>query len=248
MSLHVVGVDASYGQTDVLRSVDLVVPSGVVVALLGPNGAGKTTLLRCCSGLLPARRGRITLDGSDVTVASPHDLVARGLCHIPEGRAIFPSLTVEENLHLLADDAGSAPVEAAVEAFPVLAQKLAQRAGTMSGGEQQMLALARAYVTEPRFVLLDEVSMGLAPQVVDEIFDFLTRLVASGVALLVVEQYVAKALDLADLVYVMQRGSIVFAGESSELDADTIAESYLGSGSALDTPASASTEPTSAVS
>jgi len=228
VSLQVSAMSAGYGGTEVLRDVDLVVPEGRVVALLGPNGAGKTTLLRACSGLLRPTRGRVLLDGDDVTAATPHELVRRGLCHVPEGRAVFPSLTVAENLRLLSsrDDA----VDRAAEAFPVLRDRLGQVAGTMSGGEQQMLALVRAYLTEPRYVLLDEVSMGLAPKVVDEIFTMLGRLAGSGVALLLVEQYVARALELADLVYVLRKGRVAFCGEPAELDADALAASYLGGG------------------
>jgi branched-chain amino acid transport system ATP-binding protein len=230
VSLIVEQLTAGYGTTDVLRDVDLVVPAGRVVALLGPNGAGKTTLLRSCSGALPAKRGRVLIDGVDATHDRPHVLVGRGLCVIPEGRAVFPSLTVAENLQLLgaADTNPAGARDQAVEAFPALGRKLGQLAGTLSGGEQQMLALARAYLTDPRYVLLDEVSMGLAPIIVDEIFEFLAQLTRRGAALLIVEQYVAKALGLADLVYVMHKGRITFSGEPTELDADALAESYLG--------------------
>jgi branched-chain amino acid transport system ATP-binding protein len=230
VSLRVHELTAGYDAGDVLRDVDLVVPRGRVVALLGANGAGKTTLLRCCSGLLAPRRGQVTVDGHDITGSRPAALGSLGLCHIPEGRAVFPTLTVAENLQLMADRRGGEAAERAVQAFPVLARKMGQVAGTMSGGEQQMLALARAYVTRPSFVLLDEVSMGLAPIIVDEIFDFLRRLTEDGVALLIVEQYVTKALALADLCYVLRNGRVAFAGEPSELDTDALARSYLGSG------------------
>ena len=230
MTLHVDNVTAGYGSAAVLRGVTLTVPPGAVVALLGPNGAGKTTLLRTLSGLLPPTAGRIVVDEKDITTASPHHLVRHGICHVTEGRAVFPSLTVQENLRLLgADD--SARVDLAVATFPVLGRKLKQVAGTMSGGEQQMLAMTRAYVTQAKYVLLDEVSMGLAPTIVEEIFAFLGVLAASGAALLLVEQYVRKALDLADFVYVLNRGRIQFAGEAVELDADRLAESYLGAAS-----------------
>src|SRR3954468_14437037 len=153
MSITLRGVSAGYGATQVLREVTLVVPDGAVVALLGPNGAGKTTLLRACSGLLPPTRGSVHVDGVDATRASPHALVALGVCHVPEGRAVFPSLTVAENLKLLGG-AGGDRIDRAVEAFPLLGSKLAQTAGTMSGGEQQMLALARSYLRNPAYVLL----------------------------------------------------------------------------------------------
>ncbi|HEX3611469.1 MAG TPA: ABC transporter ATP-binding protein [Sporichthyaceae bacterium] len=229
MSLQLRGVQAGYVGTPVLRGVDLTVPAGRVVALLGPNGAGKTTLLRTCSGLLHPTAGTITLGGRDVTHARPHVLAGRGLCHIPENRAVFGGLTVRDNLRVMAGGRlRPDTIEEATEAFPVLGRRLDQLAGTMSGGEQQMLALTRAYLTAPRYVLLDEVSMGLAPIVVDQIFDFLRRLAARGVALLLVEQYVTKALALADMVYLLTKGVVDFAGEPTELDADALAARYLG--------------------
>jgi branched-chain amino acid transport system ATP-binding protein len=228
VSLRIRAVTAGYGATDVLRGVDLVVPPGKSVALLGANGAGKTTLLKVCSGLLDPRAGSISLDGRDVTGATPHRLATLGLCHIPEGRAVFPALTVAENLRLLAGSNRDDAVDRVADGFPVLGRKLRQTAGTLSGGEQQLLALMRAYVTEPRYVLLDEVSMGLAPIVVDDLFDLLERLSTSGVALLIVEQYVAKALSLADLCFVMQAGELVFGGEPSEIDREAVGRSYLG--------------------
>jgi branched-chain amino acid transport system ATP-binding protein len=229
VSLVLRDVQAGYGGTPVLRGVSLTVPAGRVVALLGPNGAGKTTLLRAASGLLHPTAGTITLAGQDVTHARPHQLAARGLCHIPENRAVFPGLTVRENLRVMVGGKLRADtVELAREAFPVLGKRLDQLAGTMSGGEQQMLALTRAYLTAPRYVLLDEVSMGLAPIVVDQIFEFLRRLAARGAALLLVEQYVTKALALADMVYLLTKGVVDFAGEPGELDADALAARYLG--------------------
>ncbi|GAA0623862.1 ABC transporter ATP-binding protein [Sporichthya brevicatena] len=220
---------AGYEGSPVLHDVTLAVPPGSVVALLGANGAGKTTLLRVASGLLRPTSGRVLLDGADLTGATPNALVKRGLCHVPEGRGVFPNLTVRENLALQAF-AGSetAAIERANQAFPRLGQRLSQVAGTMSGGEQQMLALARAYVQSPRFVLLDEVSMGLAPKIVDDIFEFLGLLARDGASLLLVEQYISRALDLADYVYVLNRGEVVFAGEPSELQDADIFETYLG--------------------
>jgi branched-chain amino acid transport system ATP-binding protein len=227
------GIDAGYAGTQVLRGVDLVVPPSSVVALLGPNGAGKTTLLRVASGLLAPTRGQVSIDGVDVTGAAPHALVRRGLCHVPEGRGIFPSLSVRDNLLLQSTKGQEAQaVHKAVTAFPRLGERLAQLAGTMSGGEQQMLALARAYVQSPTVVLLDEVSMGLAPKIVDEIFEFLALLARDGVSLLLVEQYVTRALQAADYVYLLNRGEVVFAGEPNELDADALAEQYVGAGRA----------------
>ena len=222
-------VCAGYGNGKVLENVDLVVPDGAVVALLGPNGAGKTTLLRVASGLLRPTSGRVCFDGSDVTTATPYELARAGICHIPEGRGVFPTLSVADNLRLQAPPAvDRGAVDSAASVFPKLGQRRSQLAGTLSGGEQQMLALARAYVGSATTVLLDEVSMGLAPKIVDEIFDYLRRLASEGLSLLVVEQYVARALELADYVYILNRGRIRFAGEPSEVRDETILESYLG--------------------
>lgn len=223
------GIETGYDGTVVLSDVDLMVPPGAVVALLGPNGAGKTTLLRVASGLLPALKGQVLVEGDDVTGRPTHEFARRGICHIPEGRAIFTTMTVRENLALQSsrgeEEQGLAR---AVEAFPVLGERLDQVAGTLSGGEQQMLALARAYLSNSRFVFLDEVSLGLAPRIVEEIFAFLQRLAREGASLLVVEQYVAQALGLADYVYLLQRGQIVFAGEPGELDGDDLFKTYVG--------------------
>lgn len=228
---ELLGIEAGYSGTKVLHGVDLVIPPSSVVALLGPNGVGKTTLLRVASGLLRPTAGTIRIDGEDLTGSSPHELVSKGVCHVPEGRGIFPSMTVKDNL-LLQSVKGreSEAVERAVQTFPRLGERLGQLAGTMSGGEQQMLALARAYVQNPRFVLLDEVSMGLAPKIVDEIFEFLSRLAAGGASLLLVEQYVTRALAVADYVFLLSRGEVVFAGQPREIDADALAEQYVGAG------------------
>jgi branched-chain amino acid transport system ATP-binding protein len=226
--LRLDNIRAGYGGTTVLRGVSLLVPPASVVALLGPNGAGKTTLLRVASGLLRPTDGQVLLDGRDVSRLAPNQLVRHGVCHVPEGRGIFPSLSVRENLILQAKPGTeSASIEKAVSAFPRLGERLTQQAGTMSGGEQQMLALARAYVQNPRFVLLDEVSMGLAPKIVDEIFEFLQMLASQGASLLLVEQYVTRALQAADYVYLLGRGTVTFAGEPGELDADALAEQYI---------------------
>ena len=222
-------VCAGYGSGRVLEHVNLTVPDGAVVALLGPNGAGKTTLLKVASGLLRPTSGRVLLDGVDVTGASSYELARSGVCHIPEGRGVFPTLSVADNLRLQASPSvDRRAVDLAAQAFPRLRQRRSQVAGTLSGGEQQMLALSRAYVANPATVLLDEVSMGLAPLIVDEIFEYLGRLAAEGIALLVVEQYVARALELADYVYILNRGRISFAGEPAEVGDDTVLESYLG--------------------
>jgi branched-chain amino acid transport system ATP-binding protein len=229
MRLEVDRVTAAYGSTTVLRHASLVVPTGGVVALLGPNGAGKTTMLSTISGLLVPRSGRILLGGVDVTARAPQARVRLGLGHVTEGRSIFPGLTVRDNLRMFAprgqqDDA----MDQAIGAFPRLGERLQQTAGTMSGGEQQMLALSRAYVSEAQVVLLDEVSLGLAPIIVDAIFEFLGRLKDEGRSLLIVEQYVSKALALADTVYLLARGRMVFAGEPAEVSGSELFARYMG--------------------
>jgi branched-chain amino acid transport system ATP-binding protein len=227
--LRLEDVTAGYDNTTVLRRITLTVPDSSVVALIGPNGAGKTTLLRVASGLVRPRQGRLVIDGSDLTRCRPHELVSRGICHIPEGRGIFPELTVRDNLVLFSQaNEVDGSIARAVDAFPRLGPRLNQQAGTMSGGEQQMVALARSYIAHASVVLLDEVSMGLAPLVVDEIFEFLARLAQGGTAMLLVEQYVTKALALADYVYVLDRGHIGFAGEPAELEGDDVFARYLG--------------------
>jgi branched-chain amino acid transport system ATP-binding protein len=227
--LELRNVTAGYGSHTVLRDVDLVVPDHSVVALLGPNGAGKTTLLRVASGLLRPTAGRLVLDGQDATGWPSHRLAAAGVCHVPEGRGIFRALSVRDNIRLQANPAlDLEPVPAVAEAFPRLGERLDQRAGTMSGGEQQMLALAHAYVAGSSTVLLDEVSMGLAPKIIDEIFDYLRRLAQNGAALLLVEQYVGRALELADFVYILNKGRVQFVGEAGELGEEQILASYLG--------------------
>jgi branched-chain amino acid transport system ATP-binding protein len=222
------GIVAGYGDSIVLRDVSLRVPSGSVVALLGPNGAGKTTLLRVASGLLEPTRGEIALDGVSLR-GQPADAFARaGICHIPEGRGIFRSLSVRENLLLQARSGGEDALAKAIDAFPRLGERLDQRAGTMSGGEQQMLAVARAYLSNPSFIFLDEVSLGLAPRIVDEIFAFLRRLADGGASMLLVEQYVVRALKIADFVFILNQGEIAFAGEPGELNEAEVFRTYVG--------------------
>lgn len=229
MRLEIEGLTAGYGGIAALRGIDLVVPSGRAVALLGPNGAGKTTLLSTISGLVAARSGHIRADGTDITSSAMSRRAEMGICHVTEGRAVFPSLTVADNLRLFAPPGDEDPaLERAIDAFPKLGQRLSQIAGTMSGGEQQMLALARAYTRRSPLVLLDEVSMGLAPIIVDGIFEFLRRLADEGTTLLVVEQYITRALELADFFYIVNRGRVALAGEPTEVVADEIAEHYLG--------------------
>jgi branched-chain amino acid transport system ATP-binding protein len=230
-ALAVAHVSSGYGTTAVLRDVSLEVAPGSVTALLGPNGAGKTTLLRVVSGLLPATEGSVCIDGTDVTRAKPYARFDQGLCHIPEGRGIFRSLTVRENLLMMADKRDeSEAIARATDSFPILGDRLSQRAGTLSGGEQQMLALSAAYLRDPHLVLVDEASLGLAPIVVDEIFAFLKSLTARGAALLLVDQFVHRALGMASAAYVLNRGAIAFAGTAAALLEADLFEQYLGRG------------------
>jgi branched-chain amino acid transport system ATP-binding protein len=227
--LELKSITGGYGETLVLRDVSLSVPTGEVVALLGPNGAGKSTTLRMASGLLRPKAGQIVFDGEDITGARPAQRTRKGICHLPEGRGVFPSLTVRENIILFSPKgAESDSVELALDAFPALAQRRRQQAGTLSGGEQQMLSLARAYVSHPQVILVDEASLGLAPLVVDAIFEFLARMVSEGMSLLLVEQYVSRALAIASHVNVLHKGEIVFSGKSDELDEDRLFALYAG--------------------
>jgi branched-chain amino acid transport system ATP-binding protein len=227
--IEIRSVSAGYAGSTVLRDVTIAVPEGSVVALLGPNGAGKTTLLRVASGLLAPSSGQVLVDGTDLAGRKPHEFSRAGVCHVPEGRGVFRQLTVKENLELQATVGEEASaIDRAAEVFPVLGQRLSQQAGTLSGGEQQMLALARAYVASPKAVLLDEVSMGLAPRIVDQIFEFLRALAQAGVAMLLVEQYVERALALAEYVYLLDRGTVTFAGDRAELVNEDLFERYLG--------------------
>jgi branched-chain amino acid transport system ATP-binding protein len=221
-------IHAGYGDTLVLHGVSLTLAQRSVLALLGPNGAGKTTLLRVISGLLPAKRGEVVLAGEAVTTMKPHQRVRRGLCHIPESRGIYPTLTVRENLVLFTLDKDEEhAIEHAVASFPILGEKLNQTAGQLSGGQQQMLAIVRSYIANPRLVLVDEASMGLAPVVVDQIYDYLAGIVAEGTSLLLVEQYVRRALDAADSVVILTKGRIAFTGAASDVG-DDVFQHYLG--------------------
>jgi branched-chain amino acid transport system ATP-binding protein len=227
--LTLTSVIAGYGGSTVLRGVSLNVAEGEVAALLGPNGAGKTTLLRTATGLVKPRAGKIELAGQDLTGATAHGFTRHGICHVPEGRGIFPSLTVRENIVIQArtrrlDEA----IAEATEIFPVLGRRLGQTAGSLSGGEQQMLALSRAYLTHPKIVLVDEASFGLAPLVVDKIYDALSTLAGRGMSLIIVEQYVQRALERANTVYILSHGEIVHSGSAKAIAPDEIYEKYLG--------------------
>ena len=233
-SLLVENLAVSYGRTEALKGISLRVEPGQVVCLIGANGAGKTTAMRALSGLLRPRAGRITLDGTDITGLRPHRIAALGLLQVPEGRQVFAELTVAENLTLgawlVTDPAETARRRAAVlERFPRLAERARQYAGSLSGGEQQMLAFGRALMGAPRLLLLDEPSMGLAPILVDEIFTAIAALKAEGTTILLVEQNASAALDVADHAYVLETGRIVLQGPASTVAADpTIISAYLG--------------------
>ncbi|MEW6475768.1 MAG: ABC transporter ATP-binding protein [Actinomycetota bacterium] len=226
MALEFANVHAGYGSTEVLRGVSLRVPEGSVVALLGPNGAGKSTLLKVAAGLLPVAQGDVRLGGASLRSVPSFATARAGLCLLPEGRGIFPTLTVAENLELMGGRPGRN--DEVFELFPILGERLGQMAGTLSGGQQQMLAVARAVVSRPTVVLADEISFGLAPKVVDEIFAVLATLRERGLTILLVEQYIQRALALADFAYLMYKGEIVFAGESFQLQSRDVIERYFG--------------------
>jgi branched-chain amino acid transport system ATP-binding protein len=231
--LSVQGLRSGYGPVEVLRGVDLHVAAGEIVALLGSNGAGKTTFNQTVSGLVAARAGEIRFDGREITRTHYRDIVALGLIHVPEGRRIFPNLSVLENLELgsFARARGNRAVnlERVFAIFPRLKERTRQLAGTMSGGEQQMLAIGRGLMGEPRLLILDEPSLGLSPLLVDELFGLIGKLHAQGLAILLVEQNVAQSLEIAQRAYVMENGAIQFSGTSAELLAtDRLRQAYLG--------------------
>jgi branched-chain amino acid transport system ATP-binding protein len=226
--LELSGITGGYGSTTVLRDVALSVPHGSVVALLGPNGAGKSTTMRMASGLLRPQQGRVMFDGKDVTRATPSRRGRLGICHVMEGRSIFPSLTVRENLRLQAPRHSSTSdmLDRTQQVFPQLAERRKQIAGTLSGGEQQMLALMRAYLSNPKVVLVDEASLGLAPVIVDQIFDFLARIARDGVSLLIVEQYAERVLAIATTAYLLNQGRVVHSGPANDLDEEQVFALY----------------------
>ena len=229
--LELRNVRASYGSIEVLHGVNLSVGRGEVVALLGPNGAGKSTMIKVVSGLLRPTSGQHIVGGRDVTGAAANALARAGLCTIPEGRGIFPNLTVRENL-LMATYSGHklADIEESTYArFPRLSERRTQFAGTMSGGEQQMLSLARALATDPVILLLDELSMGLAPLIVAELYQQVAAIAAEGVSVLVVEQFARTVLGVADQAVLLAHGKVQVAGKASEIGEDVLAGAYLGS-------------------
>lgn len=236
-ALTLTNIDAGYlPGARVLSGVSLTVQEGEVVSLLGRNGAGKSTIIRVISGLLRPQAGRVRLFGEDVAGADPADFVARGAAVVPEGRRVFGSLTVEENLTVggFAHRRGVLPrpdLERVYAAFPRLAERRRQQASTLSGGEQQMLAMGRALMARPRLLLLDEPSMGLAPMLIEAVFDMIDTLARDGMTILLVEQNAREALDIADRAYVLERGRVVRSGEAAALQSDPeIQASYLGVG------------------
>lgn len=236
--LEVTGLSAGYGQVEVLHGLDFQVPKGQVVALIGSNGAGKTTTMRALSGMIRPRAGSIRLNGREIGGLDSHDVARFGLAHSPEGRRVFPTLSVEDNLTLGAFPrlTGSRPKgdvaadrERAFEMFPRLKERRAQLAGTLSGGEQQMLAMGRALMLRPEILLLDEPSMGLAPKLVEEVFRIIRLLKAEQVTMLLVEQFAMAALGVADHAYVLENGRIRFQGPAQQMrNHPAVRAAYLG--------------------
>jgi branched-chain amino acid transport system ATP-binding protein len=232
--LRVEGIEVGYGDLTAVRDVSLEVREGEAVALIGANGAGKTTTLRAVSGLLPLRRGRIELDGRPIHGLRPAEIVARGIAHVPEGRQLFPTMTVRENLELgartrAARGARGETLARVFDLFPRLRERAAQLAGTLSGGEQQMCAIGRGLMARPRLLMLDEPSLGLAPVLVKTIFEDLARINGQGLTVLVVEQNVLRSLNLAHRGYVLENGRMTLSGPRAELLASGhIKQAYLG--------------------
>jgi len=229
--LEVDAIAAGYGHLEVIRNVSLNVRAGEVVACIGANGAGKTTTLRAISGVIHARSGRVRFDGRDITGTSPERIARMGLAHIPEGRGLFPRLSVEDTLRVATDATGNnAPLDVAYDVFPRLKQRRRQAVGTLSGGEQQMVAMARAILARPRLLMIDEMSQGLAPTIVRQLFRLIDVFREQGIAVLLVEQFVESALEVADRAYVFEHGSIAHEASAEELrrDRKLISSSYLG--------------------
>ncbi|MDR6452726.1 ABC transporter ATP-binding protein [Variovorax paradoxus] len=231
--LDIQGLRGGYGRVEVLRGVDLQVNAGEMVALLGSNGAGKSTLNKMVCGLCPAWSGNVRFDGKDLSGAHYRDVVKAGLIQVPEGRKVFPNLSVLENLELgsftRARERRAANIEKMFHIFPRLRERMAQHAGTMSGGEQQMLAIARGLMAEPVLLILDEPSLGLSPRLVEEMFSLIRELRDGGLAVLLVEQNVGQSLEIADRAYVLENGSVRFSGLPGELlGSDELRRAYLG--------------------
>jgi len=227
--LELRGVRAAYGRIEVVHGIDLVLPAGSVFALLGPNGSGKSTTLSVCAGLMAPTAGSVMLAGRRVNGATPDQLARAGVCTIPEGRSVFPNLTVRENLQMMTFSGVSIDhvEEVAYSRFPRLGERRTQLAGTMSGGEQQMLAMARGLATEPALLLLDELSMGLAPLIVEELYTIVAQIASEGISILVVEQFAHSVLEVADTAAIMLHGEITRVGAPRELE-DELSAAYLG--------------------
>jgi branched-chain amino acid transport system ATP-binding protein len=230
--LSVQALDVRYGSVQALFDVSIDVPEGSVVAVLGANGAGKSTLARAVSGLVPSFGGSVTFAGKDITKAKPHEIRRDGLVHIPEGRGIFPGLTVQENLRMAVRRVGTpdqrrSAVDHAYDLFPRLAERRSQRAGTLSGGEQQMLALARALAVPPRVIIADEMSLGLAPLVVDFVFESIERANEAGVTIVLIEQFIHRALGLASQCVILKQGSVAWTGPAENARQEVL-DRYLG--------------------
>ena len=233
MLLELADVHVHYGKIAALKGISLAVDEGEIVTLIGGNGAGKTTTLKTISGLRPVVSGTIRLHGENIVGIAPHKLVGMGVAHAPEGRGIFPGMTVRENLEIgaygLRGGAVRSDLDRALNLFPRLKERIKQSAGTLSGGEQQMLAIGRALMARPRLLLLDEPSMGLAPKLVTQVFETITEINKQGTTILVVEQNAAQALQRAHRAYVIETGRVVIEGQASELQAsDEVRKAYLG--------------------
>jgi len=230
--LEVADLDVFYGDFQALFGVSMSVPGGGATALVGANGAGKTTLLRTIAGAQPAASGRVRYDGSDITAAPPHRRISRGIALVPEGRKLFPSLTVEENIQVGAAAAASDawPLDRIYGAFPMIAQRRKQRAFTLSGGEQQAVAIARALASGPSLLLLDEISLGLAPLVVGELYETLAGLRSAGATLVIVEQDLRRAMDTCDHLICLLEGRIALSAPVTGVSRDEVVAAYFGEG------------------
>jgi branched-chain amino acid transport system ATP-binding protein len=231
--LSVLGLSAGYGEVEILRGIDLMVGEGDMVAVLGSNGAGKSTLNLAISGIVPAREGSIEFDGRPIQNVSPSEIVAAGLVHVPEGRRIFPNMSVVENLDLGSYRRASVQRgknrERVFSMFPRLRERATQRAGTLSGGEQQMLAIGRGLMADPKLLILDEPSLGLSPLLVEEMFDLIRRLNKDGLAVLLVEQNVVQSLDIVNRAYVLEHGSFVMSGSAADIRSNAdLKRAFLG--------------------
>ena len=232
--LEIENLVCRYGKVEALKGVSLTVKKGELVTLIGANGAGKTTALKAISGLLPFSKGRMTFDGEDITRASPKHILSRGIAHCPEGRHVFPDMTVQENLemgcYLRSDASGAAAdMKRIFESFPILGERRRQVAGTLSGGEQQMLAIGRALMSRPKLILFDEPSLGLAPNIVERTFEIIRTIRADGTTVLMVEQNAYAALDMCDRAYLLESGTLTLQGTGRELiDNPHVRKAYLG--------------------